>query len=593
MLDISVVTHNSARHLESLIASLVSQDIDLSHIALLVHDNASTDRTLAVLEELLEPHRDTFRDISIIAGEENLGFGKAHNAAIAEGHGDLIFILNPDAELRHDTLRILLEQADKDPEQVVAWETRQTPYEHPKIYDPLTQETSWVSGAGVMVRRDAFEAIDGFEPRIFLYGEDVDLSWRLREQGGILKYVPRAVLIHHTYQHANEVKPAQFVGSTRANLFLRTRFGNWHDILRGIILHLALILFPSHQYIPRQRLLTLRGLIKWLLFFRHFRNGSNRSITHTFSGWDYTPARAGAFHDISAGLSIENPPKVSVLIRTIGRKGLLAQALQSLCNQTYSNFEVIVVQDGPESLLKLLTEYQDRLNLTYKPLGESKGRCIAGNEALSLASGEYCVFLDEDDLFYADHLEQLVAAVDGEEAKVAYSFAFEVPSKLSEDGNKVLEEGEYRSHFRESFSFLRLLHGNYIPILTVLFHRSLFETCGGFDPELDHNEDWNLWVRYSMESRPFICVPKTTSLYRIPMDQDAHGSRHQTLLHYQDLAREKQASLTTTVSIEELLSMEAPTQIQILGLEDALVHRFPRMGRVIRLIARIYREMRR
>ena len=112
-----------------------------------------------------------------------------------------------------------------DDARVAAWELRQLPYEHPKAYDPATLDTSWVSGAATLFRRSAFDAVGGFEPRIFMYGEDVDLSWRLRASGFRLRYLPRHAVVHRTYKVGGEVKPLQILGGVETNLCLRARFG--------------------------------------------------------------------------------------------------------------------------------------------------------------------------------------------------------------------------------------------------------------------------------------------------------------------------------------------------------------------------------
>ena len=90
------------------------------------------------------------------------------------------------------------------------------------------------------------------------------------------------------------------------------------------------------------------------------------------------------------------------------------------------------------------------LEIHYKALGKNQGRCMAGNEAMSMASGDYFVFLDEDDLFFADHIEQLVAAIAATaNAKISYSYAFEIPTAYScEEGRlTIVEEGAWVSRF--------------------------------------------------------------------------------------------------------------------------------------------------
>src|SRR5690606_7950226 len=113
----------------------------------------------------------------------NVGFGRGHNANAARGKAPWLFVVNPDGVLEPGAWKRLIEHAQGDDRATAAWEMRQLPYEHPKAYDPVTLATGWTSGAATLFRRDAFEAAGGYESRIFLYGEDVDLSWRLRARG--------------------------------------------------------------------------------------------------------------------------------------------------------------------------------------------------------------------------------------------------------------------------------------------------------------------------------------------------------------------------------------------------------------------------
>jgi GT2 family glycosyltransferase len=553
MLDISVVLYNSARWLPAFVRSILEQSCDLGAITLLVYDNASADNSAAVFEQLIAPHRDKFRRVIVVRGPKNIGFGRGHNRATARGHSPYVCVLNPDTELKADCLEILLCQARNDPDGA-AWEMRQAPYEHPKTYDPLTFETEWVSAAGVVFRRSAFEEVDGFDECIFLYGEDVDLSWRLRDCGYTLRYCPTAVLLHHTYNQPREVKPAQFIGSIQANLYLRTRFGTWRDIAIGLRQQFWLLRGDCRR-IAHQRFAVLRVLTLWLASFLYWRRGSQRKIRHCFREWDYSSTRVGTYHDISAALSLAVQPRVSVLIRTVGRQALLRSALRSVAHQTYRNIEVVIVEDGPATLSSLLRDFQDIPEIVYYAFGHNKGRSEAGNKAMELATGEYFVFLDEDDLFYADHVEQLVASAVTGGYKVTYSYAFELPSRYVAGGNGITAEGELFSRYRTPFSFTKLLQANFLPINTVLFHRSVYDACGGFDPNITYNEDWNLWVRYAIHSGPFQVVPKTTCIYRIPLQAQEWKGRHEVLKAEWERVRQLQSSLPVTTTVGQIVGM--------------------------------------
>jgi len=126
--------------------------------------------------------------------DENLGHGGGHNRLEPGAESDLIFILNPDALVGPDTLRELLAgMADG----VGAADGRQLPLDHPKYYEPDTGDASWASGACLMTRRETYRALGGFDhDSFFLYGDDVDYSWRVRLRGLRVIHVPAARVFH-------------------------------------------------------------------------------------------------------------------------------------------------------------------------------------------------------------------------------------------------------------------------------------------------------------------------------------------------------------------------------------------------------------
>lgn len=588
MIDISIVTYNSEKHLRSFVDSILTQDIDLAQVSLYFQDNGSTDRTIKFLEELLQPHYNRFCTISIVFGT-NVGFGCGHNKAIARGHAPYVFVLNPDIELKTDTLSSLLAHAQQSDIVVAAWEARQLPYEHPKFYNPVTLETDWVSGAAVLFRRKAFEEVQGFDPRIFLYCEDVDISFRLRHKGYKLLYCPKVSVSHHTYAHVEEVKPAQYLGSTLGNLYIRTRFGKITDIFKGVFQYLALLFGKRH--FPKQKRRLLKNFGKYLHDFYYFWSTRKRGVSIYLNGFEYNHTRLGAFYNLS--LASETPsPKVSVLIRSIGRKTLVCQALTSLANQTYANLEVILVEDGPATLDDCLKKFSS-LKITYHPLGIRQGRCSAGNEAMRLATGDYFIFLDEDDLFFADHIEQLVLKAIKENKRAVYSLAAEIPTKLDPLTHEVNQEGMPRNVYTESFCLMTLAHHNYIPILNLLFHRSLFLECGGFNPRLEQLEDWDLFLRFAVWERHFAYIPKTTALYRVPLNKKEKHQRHAQMVEFYKIARQEHAPLRFEISVEEMARFydeNASTSAIIRRIKTKILNRFPKWQIPLKFGARLVRK---
>lgn len=127
--------------------------------------------------------------------DENTGTSRGQNRLCRSTESDHVLICNPDVIPEGRALLRLLETI-ADPA-IGLVEAKQQPVEHPKDYDLGTGGTSWGSGAFSLVRRSAFEAVGGFdEDTFFLYCDDVDLSWRLREAGHTVVNQPSAVVFH-------------------------------------------------------------------------------------------------------------------------------------------------------------------------------------------------------------------------------------------------------------------------------------------------------------------------------------------------------------------------------------------------------------
>jgi len=527
-IDISVVTYNSSKWIENFFKSLLSQAYPTKKINLFFIDNSSEDDTLEILENYKKKEKEVFKSIVIIS-QENLGFGAGHDKAFKEGKAAFCLVTNIDLEFDVDSINNVINIALEDSKKEYAsWEFRQIPYEHPKYYDPVTLETNWSSHACILVRKSAYIKVGGYEPKIFMYAEDVELSYRFRAFGYHLKYCPNAVVHHFTYETANQVKPLQFQGSILGNAYLRLRYGNKTDKL--VILPLFIALLIRQEPFKGARKLIFGNLLKIIKNKKYFENFEifNSKFYAPFREFDYEMIRDGAFYEIKRPLE---KPLVTVIVRTYkNRETLLKQALISILNQTYKNIEVIVVEDGGNTMEKIVSQVSQYLNIKFFGLDKVE-RSATGNYGLSKARGEYCVFLDDDDLFFADHIEILVQSLlDNPIASATYSLAFQVPTRFL-DKNKttyIEEKISTLKLFYQEFDYEILKDHNCFPIQTVLFKRNLFLERGGFDTDLVHLEDWNLWLLYAFNNN-FIYVPKTTSLYRVPVDSEIHQERQELL----------------------------------------------------------------
>lgn len=541
-IDVQIVTWWTTRpQLERLLAGLAGYRHP-KRLQIHVWDNSVDADAHRQQAETLAPAAARFGALNLQASPQNLGFGKGNNALMEQGSAEWVLLLNPDAALDSGSLEQALSVALNDPE-AAAVEFRQRPYEHPKDYHPITLETGWVSGAAVLVRRAALAAVGGFDARLFLYGEDVDLSWRLRAAGYRLRYLPWATVLHETYASPGQIKPQQTLGSTFANLCLRRRYGSAADVRTGLKLLLSEVFRP--ESFPGRR----RGLLFNLArFFKHERHFAHSRVAPTedfrphFAAWDYEHRRKGAFWPVVAAERLQDGPRVSILIRTHRRPAFLREALLSVARQTYRNVEAIVVEDGEPTAREMIEqEFEGVLSVRYHATGTPVGRSRAGNLALSMATGEWFNFLDDDDLLYADHVETLLGQVLGSDLGGAYGVGWEVPTEVQSLEPLRYRESAPLTRYQMPFNHLTLWTHNYIPIQCALFHRRLYETHGGFETDMDQLEDWNLWTRYTLADR-FVLVDKTTSLYRVPLHPEQSAARQAQLDEaYRDALARQQA----------------------------------------------------
>jgi hypothetical protein len=327
-----------------------------------------------------------------------------------------------------------------------------------------------------------------------------------------------AVVWHYTYESANQIKPMQFLGSTFANLYLRLKYGNAIDILSTPMMSLRLLLFP--MAFPGSNRAVAVSLLRLLFIVpRTLLNRRKSTAYFPFRTWDYELTRDGAF--IAQQALPNELPLVSVITRTYaGRDCYLRQAILSVAHQSYPNIEHIIVEDGGKTMRDIVDNLKQVTGKNLKFLAIDKlGRSVAGNTGLDAAQGKLCLFLDDDDLLFAEHIETLVNAMLSNPDKVAaYSLALEVTT--NNQGVEYIEMNHFIStYFYQDFDYETLQHHNYMAIQSVLFNRQLYLDRGGFEIDMDALEDWVLWKKYAYGNK-FHYIPKVTSLFRTPHDPD-------------------------------------------------------------------------
>lgn len=565
-LDIVFVTFNSQKWIEKCLDSILASDFDLKKISLLFCDNNSNDRTVELLNKYENNYSHKFNSFTIYNSNKNLGFGRGNNKAAKFGCSDYILFLNIDTEIERDTFKKMEYEIKNSDSEVGAWELRQKPYEHPKYYDPYTRYTSWASGACIIIKRKIFEKIHGFDSMLFMYAEDVEISWKIRKKGYKIMYLPNVSITHYSYETPNAFKKTQYIYSLINNLYLRYKYGNIKNMVKGNLMVIKRILknyltpIVTIEEDKKIRKIILKEYIKVqfkgiIAIINNVFSRKDKSFKPQFVlGFDYEKAKLDPFYVIDN--MVTEGPLVSVIVRTCNRPGTLRETLVSIRNQYYKNIEVVIVEDGPNVSEQLLKDEFSDLNYQYISNGKQTGRSHAGNVGLRIANGEYFNFLDDDDLFYPEHILVLVNELLKENKKIAYTTAFETaitvnsraPYKYDVKGIDVIHKGR--------FNRMKLFTKNITPIQAVMFHKDVYKKCGGFDEKIEALEDWDLWLRFAL-SYDWHYIEKTTSLYRVPYNRRESAERDQFLVSTLDYVISKYDEIELKLSVKDIFDLKS------------------------------------
>lgn len=196
-----------------------------------------------------------------------------------------------------------------------------------------------------------------------------------------------------------------------------------------------------------------------------------------------------------------NTPTVSIIITTYMRDlNILSLSIESVLKQTYTDFELIIVDDSPEDYVNRMSvcEYCKELirsddRITYIQHLRNLGACAARNTGLTFSKGEYVCFLDDDDRYTTDHVSSLLAVFYSHpDIALAYSNV-EIRNTVKPKLKKTFFDSsvQYRG-----FVLKKILENNFIgPTSAVMIRAEVLKNVGGFDIRMPAFQDWELWIR--------------------------------------------------------------------------------------------------
>jgi glycosyltransferase involved in cell wall biosynthesis len=188
-------------------------------------------------------------------------------------------------------------------------------------------------------------------------------------------------------------------------------------------------------------------------------------------------------------------PRVSVIIPTYNTAHYLPEAVESVLAQTYTDLELIVIDDGSTDNTKEVIEpYLGRIVFLET---ENNGPSKARNRAIRASSGEYVAFLDADDIWYPDKLDrQMTLFSKNRKYNLLHSDASETGPYSSQEGSTWFSRF---NHVKAGLIFSELLSQNFIILSSVIVKRECLEKVGLFDEELKCWEGYDLWLRIAFK----------------------------------------------------------------------------------------------
>jgi len=208
-------------------------------------------------------------------------------------------------------------------------------------------------------------------------------------------------------------------------------------------------------------------------------------------------------------------PLVSVVVTTYNRAGLLKETLTSILSQTFTAFELIIVDnmstDGTESYVPSIGDSRIR----YFKNQNNGVIAVNRNFGISRARGRYIAFCDDDDLWLPDKLKVQTAFMEANPA-VGFSFGY---ARDFYDIDGARRDGALRfakDDCDATDGFERLLFGNTVATLTVMVRKANLAEAGVFDedPALMTVEDYDLWLRIARKDA-IACIPQVIGRYRL------------------------------------------------------------------------------
>lgn len=280
------------KFLDNYLKSIEKLDYPKEDLSLYLLENSPTREYLPTVQEKI---KDFKYQVKLEKSSENLGFSGGNNfwfEKLIDSDFDYFFLLNQDSEIEESCISELVKMAEANPKAGLI-EAIQKPKEHPKCFDPETFETSWCSGGGVLIRRQALKEVGFFDHNFFLYCEDVDLSWRMWNANWQCLICRNAFYTHIT-EEADEDKDQsiRYFYSFRNGIYMHYKYDSWTGIFKYLAESLA-VCFKQDPIRKKEFLKAwFAGAIRFPIYAaKKLFSKNKRSQWVIFNGFEYGKRR--------------------------------------------------------------------------------------------------------------------------------------------------------------------------------------------------------------------------------------------------------------------------------------------------------------
>jgi len=293
-LSIIIVNYNVKEFLQNLLHSIEKASLNISHEIIIV-DNASDDGSVELISE-------KFPSVRLIANTENLGFGKANNQALKIASGKYLLLINPDTIVSEDTLDKMISFFENNSDAGLAgckilnpegslqlacrrsfpgpWTSfckvtgLSTLFPKSKLFarynltyldENKTYEVDAISGSFMMMRKETYDKVGGFDEEFFMYGEDLDLCYRIQQAGFKVFYSHTTQIIHYKGESTKRSRLDETkVFYDAMHLFVKKHFSS--SFLVEAILRSAIGVRKVIAFLGKSKLAIQAALIDFLIF---------------------------------------------------------------------------------------------------------------------------------------------------------------------------------------------------------------------------------------------------------------------------------------------------------------------------------------